>query len=307
MRKFIISTISFSIPIIIILLIIEILLRTNNNSYYFLKKKALVKQIDSYELLILGSSAENSGINPAFISLKGINLAFVGGTSIDVFNLLVLKYVDKMPKLKKILIPISIFTLFATEERDEMKFRKILLNRYFGLFNDISSLSLQKLMVLNLGLKRSINTIFNMESNHVDKYGYDHLYGNLPACLSDNYGKKTVIRHIGQNVECLKGEVFKNNLKILVETIKYLKKRNIKIYLVTAPAHESYYKNINEKLLKTIYKEINNLTAIYKIKYFNYLKDNRFIVSDFYNCDHLNVIGAEKFSIILNDEVFNKD
>jgi len=307
MRKFILVTFLFSLPILVLFLTIEFLLRNDKNSYYALKKKALVEQIDSCKILVLGSSSENSGINPVFFNSKGINLAFVGGTSLDIFNLLILKYVDKMPKLEKVIIPVSTFTFFATEEREEMKFRKILLNRYFGLYDNDFNNILPSSMVLNLGLKKSLKSIFNKQSNNVDKYGFDPMHGNLPECLNDNFGKKTVIRHLGSNNDDIKSNVFNNNINLLDSITLFLKKRNIKVYLITTPTHVSYFKNVNEKIFDMIFKEISKITSKYNTKYYNFISDIRFNDLDFYNCDHLNINGATKFSKILNEEVINKD
>ena len=47
--------------------------------------------------------------------------------------------------------------------------------------------------------------------------------------------------------------------------------------------------------------EINRLTLKYNIAYFNFLKDARFNAPDFHSIDHVNNLGAEKFSRILNE------
>lgn len=49
--------------------------------------------------------------------------------------------------------------------------------------------------------------------------------------------------------------------------------------------------------------EIRALTERHGLEYYNYLKDERFGVEDFQDGDHLNTKGAEKFSLILKDEV----
>ncbi len=41
----------------------------------------------------------------------------------------------------------------------------------------------------------------------------------------------------------------------------------------------------------------------YNLGYYNYLKDDRFSAEDFFDSDHLNTRGAEKFSRLLRDEI----
>lgn len=276
----------------------------NDNSYYALKKHALEKKKNNCSLLILGSSAENSGINPAIFDSKGINLAFVGGTSLDVFKLLIVKYVPEMPKLKTVIIPISTFTLFATEDREEMKFRKILLNNFFDLYDEDFSNLWSRSILANLGFKRSIEILTNGSVNNVDEAGFDPLIGNNLNALTEEYGIKTVYRHIGKLDSNLNNPMYRSNISLLKQIIDYLSERNIKLILVTTPTHPSYYNNIPKNILNFIHSELEVITDKYNINYYDHLMDDRFIDTDFYNCDHLNVEGAEKFSKIFNEEVF---
>lgn len=44
----------------------------------------------------------------------------------------------------------------------------------------------------------------------------------------------------------------------------------------------------------------------YNLGYYNYLKGERFSAADFFDSDHLNTRGAEKFSRLLRDEIIEK-
>jgi len=303
MKKFIVRTFVFVFPIIFLLASLEFFLRNNNSSYYALKRLALDNEAASTEVLVLGSSSENSGINPEIFHLKGINLAFIGGTTVDLFHFLLKKNIRRFPSLKMVIIPISTFTFFATEEREEMKFRKILLNRYFDLYEEKFANPISRIMVYNLGLKTALKTIFIKKRININDSGFEKIEGTNTEHLTNEYGKKTVARHIGKTDEYLDFKIYERNLKILNKMIKILKQKSIEPILITTPTHRSYYKNLDVKIINIINNTVENITKHHKIKYYNYLKDDRFVDSDFYNCDHLNYNGAKKFSKILDDEV----
>jgi len=94
--------------------------------------------------------------------------------------------------------------------------------------------------------------------------------------------------------------------EITVNRIHLLKSREINVILVSTPTHKSYYRNIDPELTKIIENTLSPILTQYMIKFYDYSKDNRFVDDDFYNCDHLNVIGADKFSRILDNEVLNE-
>ena len=53
-------------------------------------------------------------------------------------------------------------------------------------------------------------------------------------------------------------------------------------------------------------RAINVLSKKCNIPYYDYFKGDRFEESDFYDNDHLNFMGAEKFSKILDNETVSK-
>jgi len=305
MKEFIVKIFIFLIPIIVGLSFIEYKLINNDDSYYYKKKCALDKSLNKSEILIFGSSAENSGINPKlFLQKRGVNLAFIGGTTVDVFSKLLNRYIDEMPKLNTVIIPISSFTFFATEERDEMKFRKILLNHYFDIYNDEFNKLLPKSMMYYLGFKKSAKTLFSKKLYNINEYGFETIIGSNSDLLTNEYGINTVYRHIGEQLnDKLCGSIYYRNINILNDMITELQRRNIRVLIVTLPTHKSYYSNIKTETKLLIKNTINSIIIKYNMQYYDYTIDNRFVDTDFYNCDHLNIDGANKFSKILYEEL----
>ena len=88
--------------------------------------------------------------------------------------------------------------------------------------------------------------------------------------------------------------------------IDLCKKNKIKLLFVTTPAYHTYRSYLKSELLnnfdKLISKKISNDR---NVKYINYLQDKRFDSSDFYDADHLNHLGAAKFSKIIDNDIEN--
>jgi len=60
---------------------------------------------------------------------------------------------------------------------------------------------------------------------------------------------------------------------------------------------------IPSDILITNNKILDDLCNKYRCKYYDYSNDERFIKTDFIDVNHLNFVGAEKFSRIVNNEI----
>jgi len=77
---------------------------------YTLKKEQLESKLDLIEVLVLGSSQAARGIDPFCFTMKGYNVANIS-QSLYYDTRITLTYLDKMPKLKYVIINISYFSL----------------------------------------------------------------------------------------------------------------------------------------------------------------------------------------------------
>lgn len=115
-------------------------------------------------------------------------------------------------------------------------------------------------------------------------------------------GQIAVKRHESE----MKPKHIAENKKYLDELFSKLKDADIKAVIITTPCFSSYYTNINSKKYLRMQNEIKSLSQKYNVEYHNYLKDNRFTIEDFFDSDHLNARGAEKFSNILKNDIVEK-
>ena len=117
MKLFIKKILLFILPIIIFVISIDSYLR-NINSLYQEKNITLKKNADKIEVLILGNSHANYGINPKFFNLYAFNTANLG-QSIYFDKEITIRNLDLMKKLKYVLISLDYHSLYFSKQRGE--------------------------------------------------------------------------------------------------------------------------------------------------------------------------------------------
>lgn len=290
----------------------EINLNKLPNSYKT-KRSNFENQIGSIQILVLGSSDALYGINPAYFRFKGFNLA-QESQSIFYDKELVLKYVDQIPNLKTVLISVSYFSLFyqlydAVENwRDE----------YYTKFWDISSNSPQHSLLPEFSLIALYGTSFSQNAFRknfrviVDFVPFMNGWYNPTASIIDRESilEMSVVNDSSakalidiQNLH-LKNEYLLQNESYLNQLILQLSNRKINFVVISTPVYNTYSKYFDLERERLMIECIDRICKKHNCKYFSYLRDSRFIKEDFNDNNHLNSIGSEKFSKILNDDIF---
>ena len=298
MKKFWLHILKIILPIFIFFLVLEIALRKIPNDYQ-LKKSYLDKNVSKINTLILGSSHAFYGVNPEYFSKHTFNVAYVSQT-LDLDEELLHCYKDKLTNLKKIIIPISYFSLFETLETDVEKWRLKNYILYYGFENkyhftaNFETLNPDILLNLKKVVKHyALNKSFITSSN----LGWGTNFNSKERKKFE--GQYTAKKHTAKNFK-----LFDGNIKSLQKIIKMCQKKKIEILFITTPTHLSYYKNLNQIQLSKTIKTINELVQKNQnCSYLNLLKSDKFMASDFYDADHLNDIGAKKLSLLLDKKI----
>ncbi len=306
MKKLLFKILIFISPVLIGIIIMELGLSSIDNGYSF-KKRNFEKNIRSIQVLNLGTSHADYGIDPDYFSLKGFNFANVG-QPLYYDNKILQKYIDKMDSLKLVILPISNFAFGYDMSENQEYWRMYFYKRYYDIDNEggrgfnlrtISYFALygqkESLKCLLKGFKVNFAEGYKTNGCLVEKN--DTTSYNLKA-ISEAKGKeRAVFVDAG-----IKTRNYSKNIEYLKSMIEMLRKRNIKVVIITTPVYKTYYDNINRKNYQDMQDNIRSITQEYGIKYYNYINDSRFSIMDFRDNDHLNPSGAAKFSKILNDE-----
>ncbi len=90
------------------------------------------------------------------------------------------------------------------------------------------------------------------------------------------------------------------NVRFVKEIIDIAENRNIRLILITAPTTIYYRNNFDKHIIDLFYDIIKTICDDYKnVNYYDF-SNAEFNDDDFLNSDHLNYIGAKKFSKMLN-------
>ncbi len=278
-------------------------------SSYTLKKQSLEKQLQKIEVLNLGSSHADSAINPEFFSRPGMNLANYSQSLYYDMKILD-KYIDSMPNLKLVFLPVSYFSLgFQLSDCDE-KWRCFFYERVYGIPLESPAIrwDVRRFSYLML---YGVDYIFS----HLEKGIRNTLAKEFNAAGSRVSQEKLLRQHINDEEGKARAELseslFKEsclarNQHFLESMIQKLQPKNIQVVLLTTPVYKTYSNYFSPKLSEIHSRIMTQLTQKYGAPYFDFFRDPRFRLEDFEDNDHLNAAGAKKFSQILDQEIIKK-
>ncbi|BAO76630.1 hypothetical protein [Winogradskyella sp. PG-2] len=290
------------VPIAFICCVVEYAIRQIPNAYK-IKAEYLRENSNAIETLILGSSHTFYGVNPIFFESETFNASNIS-QSPDVDFAILKSQGNKLKSLEVIILRLSYDTLFEQLKDSPEDWRLKDYNLYTDVNFDYSLKHNSEL--LSSGARQALKVL---KGYYIDKepiLNCDNLgWGNdLSKRLEvnlNNAGKLAALRHTIEDWELLD-----ENINVFRDLIKWSQNKGINIILVTPPAYKSYRDNLNKdqyneviRVGKVLDSEFTNCT------YYNYMSHPGFSADDFYDADHLNSLGAKKFSLILNDLIEN--
>jgi hypothetical protein len=307
MRRFLIKSCIFLIPVIGFFLLLDNRLFSIPNSYN--SKRINLERISAnVNIIVTGSSQSLFGINPSYFDLSGFNVAN-SSQSLYYDKEIVIKNLNKLSNLKCVIIPISYFSLYYRLEDSEEAWRSYYYYQYWGIDNsNMSKFDIRKYSAFALYTPSVSASIIsnNFNTNFTDgiqENGYNirDTSGNF-ANISFESGKKRVAFH-QQLID--KGD-YQQVSSACDELIKVLINKGLKVVIITPPVYKTYSSFLDSGILKKNKNFINRFSLNPNVVYYDFLTDPRFEKRDFLDNDHLNFIGAEKFSKIINEEIISK-
>jgi hypothetical protein len=296
MKKFTRETLIFLLPLIISVFLMEFLLREIPNDYQF-KKKYLDNNSDKTEILFLGNSHAFYGLNPIYFKQSCFNASYIT-QSFDLDLEILKKYEQKWSELKVIVIPVSYFSFIESLQTSSESWRIKNYIIYYGIkaskvlkyYSEVLSNN------LSINLKR-ISSYYIKKKSAItcSDLGWGISYSSKnPQDLVET-GKEAAARHTIKDYKD-----FKENVSDLESIIEFGQRHNVKIVLFTPPAFETYVRNLNKEQLEKTIQAAEDISQKYdNCIYYNFLENKSFSESDFYDADHVNEIGAEKLTNLI--------
>lgn len=306
----------FSVPLLLVLLMFELYLRKTDTVY---KRKAdqLTKSADSVEVLVLGNSHAFYAVDPAEFDAYTFNLAQTN-QSFYFDKRLTLAYLDKLVKLKYVLISLDFHSLYFSSQgvRDTWSYyanriaykgtpgtiKKI--SRFYGYTPSVSLSYLKKdfLRLLSGSCEKlPVDKEEQAEGFSEKSQGWNYFKGTEQGALQQSAFQaraqvfNDVVRNSAERIEILAD---------MEEFIAILKSKKIEPVLITSPVMAELKDLLDEKIRRQNDADIAYLSNKYHVPFID-ISDSDFDRSDFFNCDHLNYSGAVKFSRELNKRLMH--
>ena len=303
MKKFVFRLLLIAIPLAIFFISMEYYCRTQTN--FGIKKKYLDSNSDQIELLILGSSHNQNAINPEFLNGKACNLAF-GGQPISIDYYLLEKYIDKMPKLSTVVLEFSPHRFYNDLVPSEWN------GHIYSVLYNIKHKT-EPISLKNYSLVFSDYTFFSsIFYDYCNPYAFKYKtnqYGFVTNDFNDRFEKLKYDTALINKTYTMQHSFYSRanfilNKEFYIKAIRKCQEKGVKVIFITPP----FYKTYTEKIPINAKHEVDSLAADfvakYGVKYFDYSSDNRINIYDFKNDNHLNSTGAEKFTKLINTEIF---
>lgn len=276
----------------------------------------------STEVLFLGNSHANYSISPSnFKDFKVYNLANVNQLIYFDKRLAIKAINDGVSNLKYIFISVDYHSLILSSQGTRnvwsyyangikyknQSYTKEIISPFIWGYTPKVSVSLFKKYIirkirygnsaLNFNVEEGVDITDYLDNGFVGFEGTDSLSFN-----AENY----IQRADSFKEDTLKSERLEI-IKDLCSFIVFCKSNDIEPILFSSPTYKDYNEYLDKNQIKRNLEDIDRICKIYNIQYWRFDEDNRFIKDDFYNQDHLNKKGAQKFSTILNNKLKKHD
>ncbi len=301
MPKFRLKLFVITFPILLLLGYTEWFYRHVPNNYT-VKKQYIDAHAQEIEVLLLGDSHCFYGLNPDYFSERTFNLSNISQT-IYFDKLLFDKYIDQLPKLRKVVFCLEYANLSQKDNTQEDLWRKY----FYQAFMDLTVPLIQRydakqyVLSLNQGILKTIKLMLRYFST-----------GSITDCKPNGWGinytfenrtkpSLSATRRWQQNED--NSLDFSVNTHRLDSMITVCKQRNMQVFIVLLPVSKAFYHLLNPEKTAKIKQTCQRFTRQnpQNVHYLNLLQAPIFSDNDFYDADHLNDSGAVKCSRIVND------
>lgn len=293
MRKFIVKTILFVIPLIAILTVTEAYIRNIPNSYKY-KYEFMENNGPEIRTLVLGSSHAYRALNPEYLPMQAFSLAY---SSQDLKRDLYLleRFIGNMDSLEYVIQTLSYHTI--PEMMEDIGQSKVLL-KYYSIYMDYPGGGFPLELTVPGWTDKVLMHLKGQQVLNCDSLGFgNHQDGT--ARITEKEAKSVLARHTHKSYERVE-----ENTGILERTAELTRSHNAKLIIVTTPVIKEYYGNMNQKQYSLMVNTAEYIEDRYdNVVYINLINDSRFDHSDFRDPDHLNSKGAKKFSKIISDTI----
>lgn len=295
MRRFLKNILVFGIIVVVLLCVGEIVAR-GLPSPYADKDKYIMEHGQDISTLILGSSHAYYGLNPSVMGDSTFNLANVSQS--PEYDLALLRhYMPYMPNLKTVIISVSYFT-YRDPILEEGADRRLAIpyktRMHLPVHSDFSRYNLE---ISDFGAysAKLANLVLRQPENHCDSLGFGLGYD---LSHREPHWQKRGEEHARRHTMSSPGR-FASVMETQRALIRLAQDHGCRVVFITTPAWHTYASQLDASQETEMRRGMASLHAEFGVDYYDFLRDDRFGDSDFYDPDHLSDRGARKFSEII--------
>jgi hypothetical protein len=272
---------------------------------YHLKRDGLSAAAPSAQVLVLGASQANEGLDPSQWPVPAYNSACVGQ---DAYYdaALFRSWLPRLPALKTVVLPISYVSFDSSLACTAETWRCFAYSQSFGLANELPSQrwDLRNWSALALvepwpALQLARSGFIDPNAVSLTAQGFEAMDPVSDDLLEFKMNALTAGKRLQYHQSISKEGELERNLGYYREILSLARARGVKALFVVFPVDESYAQAVPAADLQRRSALLAGLVQGGGAKLADYFKDKRFQSRDFADVDHLNVNGAKKFSQFL--------
>lgn len=292
MRKFVLRTVLFLIPVFITLIGVEWLMRTIPNSYQ-LKDDWMQRNGHMVKTLLLGNSHGYFALTPSAMGDSVFNLCNVS-QRLEHDYFLLCHYAESCKNLKRVVLVADNSNLFDIPMEEDEPARITYYQLYMG-YRGHSLFSRYGFELANM------TYVFQKVKSYFlkgDKFWCDSLGWGSGYLASERNPDDFVYENVRQHL-FVNWEDTHRNRDDMDSIAAWCQQHGIELVLLQTPVCEGYTRKASPWQLRLVNAMVDSCCMKYGALKRDYSCDPRFRDTDFFDSDHLSDQGARKFSAIL--------
>ena len=297
MKLFLQNILFGSIFFIIFLILFEFFVISRVPNEFSYKYNYVNENGEKIAILLMGNSYFEKGINPEYIADSIFDLAVVARW-IHYDNELLNEFLPSLPNLRTIIYPMGYSQFYRDYDNiGSAPQADFFHQKYMHVWNNRFPQNIDRWLAIRysdrIGFKQwnvAVDSTWNGYSPYVES-----------CSIIQKKKESDVFKDITQIENS--NSIVEEYTNYMISMAKTCKEYGVRFIVVTPPYHELLYQKISDLGVKMMYDVIECVSCHAPIEYKNYLFDSEFQVDSlYYDCTHLNSIGADKFAIRVKND-----
>ncbi len=303
MRKWIINLSLFLLPLFCYGVAFEWYCR--NKTIFGVKRRYALAHLSTVKTIYTGTSHIEKGVRIPLQDAQYLNWAAPGQTFAFEYHLLK-KYLPEMSSIQTVCIEMSPTRIYLYPKPDDWSANVYWI--HYGIpysvnvYNPIRSSHLLQSYAF---FKDMVHDAWNPFKEHlkIDDTGFapDDFKDRFWSCQFDTAQIQASFK-MKYDFK-LSESLIKSNLNFLDSTLTMLRRHNIQTVLIVPPFYETFNRAIPPLVKARFDRTLSEIMSQSMVSVFNFNRPDIWEVSDYYNDNHLNPKGAQKWFAMLQDSI----